>query len=323
MFSNNGRQKKYTLSVSKLISMDIHKPDYQRDKLEEHVEEIYKFQLEHYKKYGTYLYFGCITICICNDEKYLLDGQHRLFSMEKIFNMNEFNDFNVDIEIIQCNSMEEMQQLFTIINKNIPVKDYLKNFKKEIAILLREYIKLNYSNYISTSQTPRSPNINIEIFLDEFQKKYEKRINKFKDDQEFIDWFEIENQEHGIYLRSRNDEKIENAIMKIDSMEGRLRSSKKFYLGTYFLKNITSNVSNSLKKKLWNQWKLSLNNTEELVLCPCCESEYIAGYDFHAGHKISFKNGGSTSLDNLIPLCSSCNLSMGTMNYEDYKENFR
>jgi len=107
---------------------------------------------------------------------------------------------------------------------------------------LREYIKLNYSNYISTSQTPRSPNINIEIFLDEFQKKYEKRINKFKDDQEFIDWFEIENQEHGIYLRTRNDEKIENAIMKIDSMEGRLRSSKKFYLGTYFLKNITSNV---------------------------------------------------------------------------------
>ena len=323
MFSNNGRQKKYTLSVSKLIEMNINKPDYQRDKLEEHVEEIYKFQLEHYKKYGTYLYFGCITIGICNQEKYLLDGQHRLFSMEKIYNINEFNDFNVDIEIIECQSMEEMQELFTIINKNIPVRDYLKNFKKEVAVLLREYLKLNYSNYISTSQTPRSPNINLEIFLDEFQKKYEKRLNKFKNDQEFIEWFDRENMEHGVYLRTKNDEKIQNAILKIDSMEGRLRSSKKFYLGTYFLKNITSNVSNSLKKKLWNQWKTSLNNTEELVLCPCCESEYIAGYDFHAGHKISFKNGGSTSLDNLIPLCSSCNLSMGTMNYEEYKENFK
>ncbi len=322
MFSNNGRQKKYTVSVSKLMSIDINKPDYQRDKLEEHIEEIYKFQLDHYKKYGTYLYFGCITIGAFNNQKYLLDGQHRLFSMEKIYNMNEFNDFNVDIEIIECNSMEEMQELFTIINKNIPVRDFLKNFKKEIAVLLRDYLKTNYSNYISLSQTPRAPNINLEIFLDEFQKKYEKRLNKFKTDAEFIEWFEIENSDHGDYLRSRKDEKIQSAIIKIDAIEGRLRSSKKFYLGTYFLKNITSSVSNSLKKKLWSNWKLSINNTDEFVPCPCCECELITGYDFHAGHKISFKNRGSTSLDNLIPLCSSCNLSMGTMNYDEFKENF-
>ena len=322
MFSINGRQKKYTVNVSNLVVMNIHKPDYQRDKLEEHVEEIYEFQLSHYKKYGTYLYFGCITIAICNGEKYLLDGQHRLFSMEKIYNMNEFNDFKVDIEIIECQSMEEMQELFTIINKNIPVKDFLKNFKKEIAVQLRDYLKMNYSNYISTSQTPRIPNINLENFLDEFQKKYEKRLNTFKTDTEFIEWFERENFDHGVYLRTRKDEKIESAITKIDSIEGRLRSSKKFYLGTYFLRNITSNVSNSLKKKLWNQWKLSINNTDEFVPCPCCESELITGYDFHAGHKISFKNGGATSLDNLIPLCAGCNLSMGTMNYEEYKENF-
>jgi hypothetical protein len=45
--------------------------------------------------------------------------------MEKIYNLNEFNDFNVDIEIIECNSLEEMRELFTIINKNIPVKDFL------------------------------------------------------------------------------------------------------------------------------------------------------------------------------------------------------
>jgi len=322
MFSNNGRQKKYTLSISKLLQIDIHKPDYQRDKLEDHIDEIYNFQIDHYKKYGTYLYFGCITIAIYNSEKYLLDGQHRLFSMEKIYNLNEFNDFNVDIEIIECNSLEEMRELFTIINKNIPVKDFLKNYKKEIAVILRDYLKKNYNHYISSSETPRAPNINLEIFLDEFQKKYEKRLTKFKNDEEFIEWFERENQEHGLYLQTRKDEKIINAICKIDSIELRLRNNKKFYLGTYFLKNISSSVSNSLKKKLWNNWKISICNTDELVPCPCCESELICGYDFHAGHKISFKNGGSTSLDNLIPLCSSCNLSMGTMNYEDYKENF-
>jgi 5-methylcytosine-specific restriction endonuclease McrA len=41
--------------------------------------------------------------------------------------------------------------------------------------------------------------------------------------------------------------------------------------------------------------------------------------NFHAGHRVSFKNGGPHSADNLIPLCGSCNMSMGRMNYDEYK----
>lgn len=34
-------------------------------------------------------------------------------------------------------------------------------------------------------------------------------------------------------------------------------------------------------------------------------------FDFQCGHNIPESKGGATSLDNLVPICSRCNLSMG------------
>jgi hypothetical protein len=37
----------------------------------------------------------------------------------------------------------------------------------------------------------------------------------------------------------------------------------------------------------------------------------ITAYTFQAGHNIPESKGGTTSLENLVPICSRCNLSMG------------
>jgi len=36
----------------------------------------------------------------------------------------------------------------------------------------------------------------------------------------------------------------------------------------------------------------------------------VTVFDFHAGHNIAESNGGLTNLDNLVVICSRCNLSM-------------
>ncbi len=38
----------------------------------------------------------------------------------------------------------------------------------------------------------------------------------------------------------------------------------------------------------------------------------ITAYDFQAGHNVPECRGGATTLDNLVPICSRCNLSMGS-----------
>jgi 5-methylcytosine-specific restriction endonuclease McrA len=41
-----------------------------------------------------------------------------------------------------------------------------------------------------------------------------------------------------------------------------------------------------------------------------CKNE-ITAWDFHAGHNIPYSEGGEDKIDNLRPICSKCNLSMG------------
>ena len=49
---------------------------------------------------------------------------------------------------------------------------------------------------------------------------------------------------------------------------------------------------------------------ERRCLTPWCKNS-ITVFDFQTGHNIPESKGGTMTLDNLIPLCSRCNLSMG------------
>ena len=45
--------------------------------------------------------------------------------------------------------------------------------------------------------------------------------------------------------------------------------------------------------------------------CPTfwCKNK-ITVFDFHVGHRVPESKGGSTTIDNLVPICARCNLSM-------------
>jgi hypothetical protein len=56
--------------------------------------------------------------------------------------------------------------------------------------------------------------------------------------------------------------------------------------------------------------------------CFCCNHEPITRGNFECGHVISEKKGGKVHLDNLRPICSLCNRSMGIENMEHFMEKF-
>jgi len=72
-----------------------------------------------------------------------------------------------------------------------------------------------------------------------------------------------------------------------------------------------------LKRRLWNKYFGEQNG---IATCPCCKLSQISTFSFHCGHIVSERNGGLLILDNLIPLCQSCNSSMGTKSYNDFCE---
>jgi 5-methylcytosine-specific restriction endonuclease McrA len=71
------------------------------------------------------------------------------------------------------------------------------------------------------------------------------------------------------------------------------------------------------KKVRTEVWKKRLGNVIEGKCYPC--ERLITFDDFHCGHIISERNGGRVHIDNLRPICRGCNLSMGTMDMEEFK----
>ena len=70
-----------------------------------------------------------------------------------------------------------------------------------------------------------------------------------------------------------------------------------------------------------NQVWLKYMGNAAFGVCPCCgvnEISLVRSGGFECGHVQAEAKGGSTHLGNLIPVCKSCNLGMGTMNLFDY-----
>ena len=73
----------------------------------------------------------------------------------------------------------------------------------------------------------------------------------------------------------------------------------------------------ALRFRVWETYSGGSNSL--LGRCFVCQSQ-IRFSSFHCGHVLAVAKGGATSLDNLRPLCSLCNTSMGAENLFVFRE---
>jgi len=75
-------------------------------------------------------------------------------------------------------------------------------------------------------------------------------------------------------------------------------------------------ISHALRCEVWNH---HVGRENGIGLCYCCQKE-IDSKHFECGHIISEAMGGGLSLENLRPICTLCNRSMGIKNMNDFRK---
>jgi hypothetical protein len=139
----------------------------------------------------------------------------------------------------------------------------------------------------------------------------------------------IDNTEHKIVKGEMKDfitQYIENSklkeftetvedieIVKNESYESEDDSDEDEIEPVYRKKSIPLTV----KRLVWNKY---IGEEKGKAKCYCCRLTDITHMSFHCGHISAERHGGGIEIENLRPICQSCNSSMGTRNMYEFIE---
>lgn len=80
------------------------------------------------------------------------------------------------------------------------------------------------------------------------------------------------------------------------------------------------NIPRAVREAVWIQH--CGRKFERRCMTAWCKNT-ITAFDFQTGHNIPESKGGTTTIDNLVPLCSRCNLSMGNQyTFQEWSSHF-
>ena len=125
----------------------------------------------------------------------------------------------------------------------------------------------------------------------------------------------ISNFERDIFQDEKNIQTIEN-IQTVEAFIVPIEVSVKLIKSVELIKSVKKQqIPKHIKTIIWNTY---IGDDIIKHKCLCCKRVTIKITEFDAGHIISEKVGGTHEINNLRPICSACNHSMGSMNMIEY-----
>jgi len=76
-------------------------------------------------------------------------------------------------------------------------------------------------------------------------------------------------------------------------------------------------IPHALRAAVWDKY---VGEDIGSTLCFCCSITKITQMKFECGHIQAESCGGATDVNNLLPICSTCNKSMGTKHLYDFMD---
>jgi len=276
---------------------------------------------------NIYLKFNPITplyFCVYNNNRYIIDGQHRLLIYQK-FNLI---DKKIPIIDIYIDKEEDIYEYFKLINDTMPLHEMYTSLdvvlsKKEIILEVYNYFLENYPKTFKYKGKQR-PYLCQNTFLDQLNEIYDNELYNITNSRTLIDLIENLNQIYSTkdinYFPKKGKTNNKNII-------DTLQKHNCLYLGmvpndwpNHLIKVpeyiSESEITQAFRQAVWIKYV----GKEYTSLCLCCGSNEITVHNFECGHIISRKNGGDITINNIVPICSFCNRAMGAMHMLEFMQ---
>lgn len=167
-------------------------PSIQRTLIRPHIDEL-KFHIKDFLSKGKEPIFGTIDLAYYNHKYWAVDGQHRLTSLQELYNEEKIV-VPIHTLIYNISSDKELEEIFTIRNKSIPISTFIlseNEKKKQLLKDITEFLTSDHKNIFRYDKILR-PYIHIDSFIEQFRSsKFYSAINNKED---FVAIFNMINQ---------------------------------------------------------------------------------------------------------------------------------
>ena len=320
--------------------------DIQRLLNQEHYQNLINYQLQYYERFQEYSFPNPIVVCILDGKYAIVDGQHRYETIKYLSKTYSDRSMNIVLSCIHIETEDEYIELFKAVNKNMPLPPMIQNNTDtwiHIGKKIHTYFIQKYRCYHKQSENPRIPHINFDKMMEYIQTNKIIERCDIQNHQEFIDAFEELNIFYGLhweqvihankYMKDTH-KRIEDCRKKqpdtplfvgiykkfewLDRIILRIKDKMDYETMEHIESNHRITIKKPLRKKVWTTYIgfFAFQGT-----CFVCKTP-IEFDEFQCGHVKSVFHGGQTNIDNLRPICGTCNRDMGIRNLDDYKEEY-
>ena len=312
-------------------------PNIQRELDPTHIDNLSIKFSEEYKQNG-YFNFGMFDLCYYNNTLYLLNGQHRYAVLGRL--EERHLNTSIQVKIKKTDTEQEMNNYFQIVNDSKQSIIYKNSNHQVILNSLRRHLTTKYVQYMVKSKNPHKPHINLDRLMEKIDEIKLIQTLEIRDEHTIINLIEEINN----FYRTIQYETDKWKSWKIPDIVNLLEKTKQksqispLYLGIYpqfewldrIIKHKKENIMYSDMPHYWKTYKTrKISNTKRNKVwrkrntkidgeCFVCQQS-LNIENFQCGHIIAAFWGGDTKLDNLEPICGSCNRDMGVENLIIYK----
>ena len=289
------------MKVKTFFKRDIVIPKIQRGISDERLNILEKRERQYFKENNTYNFcMSSIVVCKINKKFHIIDGQHRVNLMKKLFHEGE--NFDVLVTTFKVKTEEEIDNLYLRINESLPCA--LSTESAQIYILandvIKEYLE-KYKDFFKTSDKPNKPNMK--------RLDFEQKINEIAKETDPRKFIEARNREIKQMLK-------EGKLAPTDSQRKKCENAE-FYLGLvndWLEPEPPTKRDDKIPKYIRDEVWLKTFSDKVFGKCATCKKKISITDDYDCAHIISVKNGGKTVPNNLVPMCRRCNTSLGSKN---------
>lgn len=336
--------------VSAVFTYKIHKS--QRVLNKQHIKKIIEDQVKEYDRYKCFSILQAISVAVvANDplNTYVLDGQHRREAYLELEKMGyNVKDVLVPVVVYRVMDTTEMVRYFNMINQNMPIHPLeLQDDYADCGKVLVENLTKTFGVYIKhDSKNSRCPHINMNDFKKNLAGR-QRLVETLQEKDKTVDELWAKIIEFNTYIKDNMKashqlcQAMSKRLTDCEAKATKFKSDEVCYLGVWRRfewldfalvvllegKNFGDmNLACDPNTKVpipivvrEQVWKKCNPNTCDLGMCfTCCNDLYFR--DMQCGHVKAHALGGDTTLENLMPVCKSCNNDMGVMNLFEYKE---